>query len=79
MSELEGKIYAAILGEKKVQIIKFLCDNAGEDGFIFIKISEICERLNVSKPTVTETIKLLESRKIFERVKNGLYRFKNLI
>jgi hypothetical protein len=32
----------------------------------------------VSKPTVISTFKLLEEKKIFERVKNGVYRFKNL-
>ena len=43
-----------------------------------MKISDICEKLNVSKPTVISTFKLLEEKKIFERVKNGVYRFKNL-
>ena len=45
---------------------------------IMVKISEICEKLDVSKPTVISTFKLLEEKKIFERVKNGVYRFKNL-
>ena len=65
-------------GRKKAQIIKFLAQNADEDGFVFIKISEICAATDASKPTAIETIKLLESKKIFERVKNGLYRFKNI-
>ena len=51
---------------------------ADENGFISVKISDICAKTNASKPTAIETIKLLESRKIFERVKNGIYRFKNL-
>ena len=78
MTELEREIFGQILGEKKMEIILFLAQNADENGFITVKISEICERTDASKPTVTQTIKLLENRKIFERVKNGIYRFKNL-
>jgi hypothetical protein len=78
MTELEREIFGQILGEKKMEIILFLSRNADENGFITVKISDICERTDASKPTVTQTIKLLENRKIFERVKNGIYRFKNL-
>ena len=78
MTELERDIFGQILGEKKMEIILFLAQNADENGFITVKISEICERTSASKPTVTQTIRLLENRKIFERVKNGIYRFKNL-
>ena len=78
MTELEREIFGQILGEKKIEIILFLAQNADENGFITVKISDICERTDASKPTVTQTIKLLENRKIFERVKNGIYRFKNL-
>ena len=78
MTELEREIFGQILGEKKMEIILFLTQNADENGFITVKISDICERTDASKPTVTQTIKLLENRKIFERVKNGIYRFKNL-
>lgn len=78
MTELEREIFGQILGEKKMEIILFLAQNTDENGFITVKISEICERTDASKPTVTQTIRLLENRKIFERVKNGIYRFKNL-
>ena len=78
MTELEREIFGQILGEKKMEIILFLAQNTDENGFICIKISEICEQTDASKPTVTQTIRLLENRKIFERVKNGIYRFKNL-
>ena len=78
MTELEREIFGQILGEKKMEIILFLAQNADENGFITVKISEICEQTSASKPTVTQTIRLLENRKIFERVKNGIYRFKNL-
>jgi len=78
MTELAREIFAQILGEKKTEVILFLAQNADENGFITVKISDICERTDASKPTVTQTIRLLENRKIFERVKNGIYRFKNL-
>ena len=78
MTKLEREIFGQILGEKKIEIILFLAQNTDENGFITVKISEICERTDASKPTVTQTIRLLENRKIFERVKNGIYRFKNL-
>ena len=76
--ELEKEIYKALLGEKKAEIINLLCKLSDENGFVMLKISEVCEKLNVSKPTVISTFKLLEEKKIFERVKNGVYRFKNL-
>ena len=76
--ELDKEIYKALIGEKKVEIINLLCELSDENGFVMLKISDICEKLNVSKPTVISTFKLLEERKIFERVKNGVYRFKNL-
>ena len=58
--ELEKEIYKALLGEKKVEVINLLCELSDENGFIVLKISEICEKLNVSKPTVISTFKLLE-------------------
>ena len=76
MDEIRRKIYKSIIGDKKVEIIEFLASNSDEEGFIEIKISEICQMLNVSKPTVIDTFKLLESKKIFERIKNGVYRLK---
>ena len=75
---MNEKIYKAIIGEKKVEITNLLCELSDENGFIMLKISDICEKLDVSKPTVISTFKLLEEKKIFERVKNGVYRFKNL-
>ncbi len=75
---MNEEIYKAVIGEKKVEIINLLVKSCDENGFIVLKISEICEKLDVSKPTVINTFKLLEEKKIFERVKNGVYRFKNL-
>ena len=69
---MNEEIYKAIIGEKKVEIINLLVKSCDENGFIVVKISEICEKLDVSKPTVINTFKLLEEKKIFERVKNGV-------
>ena len=41
MNELAREIFAQILGEKKTEIILFLAQNADENGFICIKISQI--------------------------------------
>ena len=73
---MNEEIYKAIIGEKKVEIINLLVKSCDENGFIVVKISEICEKLDVSKPTVISTFKLLEEKKSFKRVKNGVYSFK---
>ncbi|MDO5045548.1 replication/maintenance protein RepL, partial [Campylobacter sp.] len=75
MNEFEKEIFGILLGEKKFEIIEFFIRNLDENGLINFTIAEICKATNSSKPTVIETIKLLENRKIFERVKNGVYKF----
>ena len=45
--------------ETILEIILFLAQNADENGFISVKISDICAKTNASKPTAIETIKLL--------------------
>ncbi|MFL1707300.1 replication/maintenance protein RepL [Campylobacter sp. MOP7] len=78
MNSLEREIFGTLIGEKKFEIIEFFIQNLDENGLINFTIAEICNATNSSKPTVIETIKLLENRKIFKRVKNGVYAFKNL-
>lgn len=63
-----------ILGKKRFELLQFLCENADENGFIFIKISELEEKLNQSKPTIIATFKFLEEKKLFKKLKNGLYK-----
>lgn len=46
-----------ILGKKRFELLKFLCENADENGFIMIKISDLEEKLNQSKPTIIATFK----------------------
>ncbi|CAD7289811.1 hypothetical protein LMG7974_01894 [Campylobacter majalis] len=74
MNEREKAVFGAILGEKKLKIIEWMLNSADECGFIFLKIAQICESINVSKPTVIDTIKLLESKKVLIKIKNGVYK-----
>lgn len=76
MNILEKAIFSSILGDKKIKVIEFLISKCDKQGFVCTKISEICNELNISKPTAIDTIKLLENKKILKRIKNGLYEFK---
>ncbi|EMS7473046.1 replication/maintenance protein RepL [Campylobacter jejuni] len=62
-----------ILGKKRFELLKFLCENTDENGFIMIKISDLEEKLHQSKPTIIATFKFLEEKKLFKRLKNGFY------
>ncbi|BEK04848.1 replication/maintenance protein RepL [Campylobacter jejuni] len=62
-----------ILGKKRFELLKFLCENVDENGFIMIKISDLEEKLHQSKPTIIATFKFLEEKKLFKRLKNGFY------
>ncbi|EAJ4393430.1 ArsR family transcriptional regulator [Campylobacter jejuni subsp. jejuni] len=67
------KLIQEILGKKRFELLKFLCENADKNGFIMIKISELEEKLHQSKPTIIATFKFLEEKKLFKRLKNGFY------
>lgn len=67
-------IYKQILGEKKVEIIEFLCKNADKNSLVITTIDEICTALDVSKPTVIDTFNILKDKNILKRIKNGVYR-----
>lgn len=60
------KLIQEILGKKRFELLKFLCENADENGFIMIKISELEEKLHQSKPTIIATFKFLEEKKTFQ-------------
>ncbi|EKO8559212.1 replication/maintenance protein RepL [Campylobacter jejuni] len=70
------KLIQEIFGKKRFELLKFLCENADENGFIMIKISELEEKLHQSKPTIIATFKFLEEKKLFKRLKNGFYQLK---
>lgn len=65
-----------LLGRKRFELLKFLCENCDENGFIMIKISELETKLKQSKPTIISTFKFLEEKKCFKRLKNGFYQLK---
>ncbi|MBS4275386.1 replication/maintenance protein RepL [Campylobacter vulpis] len=67
------KALEKILGKKRFELLEFLCENADENGFVMIKISDLEEKLGQSKPTIIATFKFLEDKKLFKRLKNGFY------
>ncbi len=79
--ELEGcahvvDVLAALIGGKKIEILKFIIDNLDEDNVFYGSYHDIITELNVSKPTVVNMFKQLISAGILEKVKNKVYRFK---
>ncbi|MCR2038989.1 replication/maintenance protein RepL [Campylobacter helveticus] len=73
MSENLRALLQGILGKKRLELLEFLCENADENGFVMIKISDLEEKLKQSKPTIIATFKFLEEKKLFKRLKNGFY------
>lgn len=65
-----------IFGEKKFQILEFMCKNSDDNGFVLVKIEDIVKTLNISKPTIINTFKFLEEKKVLKKLKNGLYKIK---
>lgn len=63
------KLIQEIFGKKRFELLKFLCENADENGFIMIKISELEEKLNQSKPTIIATFKFLEEKSFLSVLK----------
>lgn len=72
--EFYDKMLGALLGTKKLEVIKILAKNADDDGLIRLNIAEIMQLSNSSKPTVIATLNALKSVKILKRVKNGVYK-----
>ncbi|BCX78838.1 replication/maintenance protein RepL [Campylobacter sp. 19-13652] len=68
------EMLGAVLGIKKLEVIKVLAKNADDDGLIRLNIAEIMELSNSSKPTVIATLNALKSVKILKRIKNGVYK-----
>ncbi len=79
--EIEGcahvvKSLAALVGGKKIEILKYIIDNLDEDNVFHGSYQDIMEALDVSKPTVVNMFKQLISSGILEKIKNKMYRFK---
>ncbi len=79
--EIEGcahvvKSLAALVGGKKIEILKYIIDNLDEENVFHGSYQDIMEALDVSKPTVVNMFKQLISSGILEKIKNKVYRFK---
>lgn len=70
---LYKSIMRAIIGAKKSQIIEFIINNLDDDKRFKYTIKELCDELNISKPTAIETINLLLEKRVLKKIKNGLY------
>lgn len=70
---LYKSIMCAIIGAKKSQIIEFIISNLDDDKRFKYMIKELCDELNISKPTAIETINLLLEKRVLKKIKNGLY------
>lgn len=70
---LYKSIMCAIIGAKKSQIIEFIINNLDDDKRFKYTIKELCDELNISKPTAIETINLLLEKRVLKKIKNGLY------
>mgnify|MGYP003288879996 CR=1 FL=1 len=70
---LYKSIMCAIIGAKKSQIIEFIISNLDDDKRFKYTIKELCDELNISKPTAIETINLLLEKRVLKKIKNGLY------
>jgi YesN/AraC family two-component response regulator len=67
---------SALVGGKKIEILKFIIDNLDEENIFYGSYQDIMEALDVSKPTVVNMFKQLISAGILEKIKNKVYRFK---
>lgn len=68
------KTFALLIGKKKLQIIELLIEHKDENNFVCLTIQDICQELEISKPTVIAAIDLLIEKRALKRIKNGLYK-----
>lgn len=69
---------SALVGGKKIEILKYVIDNLDEDKVFYGSYQDIMEALDVSKPTVVNMFKELISAGIIEKIKNKVYRFQRV-
>jgi len=67
---------AALVGGKKIEILKYIIDNLDEENVFYGSYHDIMLALNVSKPTVVNMFKQLIGAGILEKIKNKVYKFK---
>lgn len=61
-------------GKKCFEVFKALCEKADENGFVGVKIEDLMNELNASKPTIINAFRLLNHKKILTKLKNGFYK-----
>lgn len=70
------KVLIKILGTKRFELVKYLCENCDDNGFIGVKLSQLEEVLKQSKPTLIASLKFLEEKKLLSKLKNSFYQIK---
>ncbi|ANV98492.1 regulator [Helicobacter enhydrae] len=65
---------STFIGGKKIEIIRYLLNNVGEDHIFRGSYQDIIETLNVSKPTVVKTFKQLIDTGIITKIRNKIYK-----
>lgn len=68
---------AALIGGKKIEIIKYIINNLDENKVFNGSYQDIIDNIGVSKPTVVHMFQQLIKVGILEKVKNKVYRFRN--
>lgn len=68
---------AALIGGKKIEILKYIINNLDENKIFNGSYQDIIDNIGVSKPTVVHMFQQLMKVGILEKVKNKMYRFRN--
>ncbi|ACZ11144.1 response regulator [Sulfurospirillum deleyianum] len=68
---------AALIGGKKIEILKYIINHLDEDKIFNGSYQDIIDNIGVSKPTVVHMFQQLIKVGILEKVKNKVYRFRN--
>jgi YesN/AraC family two-component response regulator len=80
--ELEGCSFiveslAALIGGKKIEILKYILNHLDEDQIFHGSYQEIMDNIGVSKPTVVGMFKQLMLAGILEKIRNKMYKLTN--
>ncbi len=81
--ELKGCSYmvdalSVLVGGKKIEILKYVINNLDKEHIFYGSYQDIMDNIGVSKPTVVHMFKQLIQAGILEKIKNKVYRFKNI-
>ncbi len=68
---------AALIGGKKIEILKYIMNHLDEDQIFHGSYQEIMDNIGVSKPTVVGMFKQLIQAGILQKIKNKIYKFTN--